>query len=224
METCRLTGGDDGDTHEKAALASLLYSSPCALCILDAKAEGQPVVYVNSKFSDETGYAFDDAVGQPCRCVCTSVETCIIWLHSDLTCRALCRFLQAAPGARRHPSLASIALDRALSRGRNYTGRILNFGKSGIPFWNQLSIVPIRSKADLEVTHFVALSTFTAADPQVEESPSIAPLVARGSSHQCLMSLEQESSVRLVPQRSSSYMVLSSIASGDTGTLELVSN
>lgn len=84
--------------------------------------------------------------------------------------------------------------------------------------------MPIRSKADLEVTHFVALSTFAAADPQVEEAASIAPLVARGSSHQCLMSLEQESSVRLVPQRSSSYMVLSSMASGDTGALELVSN
>lgn len=67
MCLCRIAGGDEGDAHEKAALASLLYSSPCALCILDATSPGQPVLYVNSKFHDDTGYTFDDAVGQPCR-------------------------------------------------------------------------------------------------------------------------------------------------------------
>lgn len=136
---------------------------------------------------------------------------------------AMYRFLQSTNG-RSHPSVASVALDRALSRGRNYTGRILNFGKSGDPLWNQLSIVPIRNKLTLEVTHFVGLSTFTKADAPVEEPTSLAPLIARGSSHQCLLNLEQESSMRLIPQRSSSYMVLSALTSGDAGTLELVSN
>eukprot|EP00892_Ulva_mutabilis_P006756 jgi/Ulvmu1/4452/UM002_0177.1 len=195
-----ITGGDNVDAQEQAALASLLYSSPCALCILDARSPGQPVAYVNSKFHNDTGYGFDDAVGQPCR------------------------FLQNVPGGRRHPSLASVALDRALSRGRNYNGKVLNFGKDGNPLWNHLSIVPIRNKSDLEVTHFICLSTFTPADAQAAVPASTTSSLARGSSHQCLLSLEQESPARLLPQRSSSYMVLSSLTSGDAGTFKLVSN
>lgn len=136
----------------------------------------------------------------------------------------VCRFLQMSPGGRTHSSVASVALERALSRGRNYTGKILNFAKDGTPVWNQLSIVPIRNKADLEVTHFICLSTFTPADSPLSEPAAFKPFLARGSSHQCLLTLEQESSVRLVPQRSSSYMVLSSLTSGDAGALELMSN
>lgn len=127
-------------------------------------------------------------------------------------------------GGRKHPSLASVALERALARGRNYTGRILNFAKDGSALWNSLSIIPIRNKVNLEVTHFVGLSSFTPADLPVEEPAAVASLVTRGRSHQCLLNLEQDSSNRLIPQRSSSYMVLSSMASGDTGAVQLVSN
>ena len=48
-------------------LASLLYSSPCALCIVDAQAADQPVVYVNETFTSTTGYAADEVVGRNCR-------------------------------------------------------------------------------------------------------------------------------------------------------------
>lgn len=72
----------------KASLASLFYSSPCALCIVDACAEDQPVVYVNETFEQATGYQAAEVLGKNCR------------------------FLQAPPGTTRRPSVASAALRR----------------------------------------------------------------------------------------------------------------
>lgn len=69
-------------------LANLLYSSPCALSIVDARAEDQPMVYINAVFELKTGYTFEEAVGRNCR------------------------FLQAPPGTARGPSFASLAIKR----------------------------------------------------------------------------------------------------------------
>ena len=84
---CRLTAEED-DADVKASIASLLYSSPCALTIVDARRADQPVVYVNATFEALTGYRSADVVGKNCR------------------------FLQAPPGHSRRPSFASAALKR----------------------------------------------------------------------------------------------------------------
>lgn len=88
VSACRLAGGAGAAPEVKQMLANLLYSSPCALSIVDARAEDQPMVYVNAVFELKTGYTFEEAVGRNCR------------------------FLQAPPGTARGPSFASLAIKR----------------------------------------------------------------------------------------------------------------
>ena len=71
-------------------LASLLYSSPCALAIVDAQAPDQPIVYVNAIFELQTGYTLAEVKGSNCR------------------------FLQTPPGAPHAPSFQSLALRRCV--------------------------------------------------------------------------------------------------------------
>jgi PAS domain-containing protein len=84
---CRLTAGEH-DPQVKALLSKLLLSSPCSLCIVDAQAPDQPVVYVNRLFETVTGYTWTDVIGRNCR------------------------FMQAPPGVARKPSFASAAIKR----------------------------------------------------------------------------------------------------------------
>lgn len=98
-------------------LANLLYSSPCALSIVDARAEDQPVLYVNAVFELETGYSYSEAVGQNCR------------------------FLQAPPGATRGPSFASVAIKRCApspvygrtAQARSDTARTAHMALMAVP-------------------------------------------------------------------------------------------
>lgn len=65
---------------------------------------------------------------------------------------ANCRILQGAGTA---PEAAGAIRD-ALSRGEQYRGEILNYRKDGSPFWNALTITPLRDEHG-QVTHFVSV-------------------------------------------------------------------
>ena len=47
-------------------------------------------------------------------------------------------------------------ISRAIRRGEGFHGQVLNFTKEGSPFWNLLTISPIRNKAGM-VSHFVGV-------------------------------------------------------------------
>lgn len=102
-----------------------------------------PLIYANSAFSELTGYPIHEVIGRNCR------------------------FLQ---GRQTDPDDVA-AVSRALHRGQDVTVVIRNYRSDGGPFWNELSISPIRDR-DQQVTHYVA--TQIDITPQLDRQHSDA--------------------------------------------------
>ena len=83
---------------------------------------------VNAAFESMTGYTERELVGQPC---------------------SLLQGPDTDPQAVR-------AIRSALNAGQAFSGEILNYRKDGTPFWNDLSINPVRDD-DGRLTHFVGI-------------------------------------------------------------------
>lgn len=105
-----------------------LLATRMSFAITDPGLPDNPLVWVNPAFTETTGFGFDEAVGQNCR------------------------FLQGPATDRRQ--VADIR--QSLDEGRPITTTILNYRKDGRPFWNELSISPVRD-ADGLITHFVGV-------------------------------------------------------------------
>ena len=119
---------------------SALAAAASGIVICDARADDQPIVYVNPAFERITGYARDQALGRNCR------------------------FLQVPE------TDADIlaALRGSLETGRPFSGTVLNARADGARFWSELSITPSHD-ADGEVTHFVGVITDITAQREAEE-------------------------------------------------------
>jgi PAS domain S-box-containing protein len=99
-----------------------------------------PVVYANGAFEALTGYSKDEILGKNCRLL-QGEETDQETVH---------------------------AIGQALGEDRPFAGEILNYRTDGRPFWNALSIAPIRD-ASGSVTHFVGLQQDVTARRAREE-------------------------------------------------------
>ncbi|MGC9128375.1 MAG: EAL domain-containing protein, partial [Acidithiobacillus sp.] len=88
----------------------------------------EKVLFVNSAFTRITGYTLDEMRGQNCAI-----------LQGDNT---------------NADTKASIRA--ALSHGEEFHGEILNYKKDGRPFWNHLSIAPVRDEHG-KITHYVSV-------------------------------------------------------------------
>ena len=186
MWVCRLAGGSEA-VEEQAALASLVYSSPCGVCIVDVRESHHPIVYVNLLFTKQTGYTAEEVLGRNCR------------------------FLQARPSGKRAPSVTSVAIYRAIQLGRSYSGKLLNFHKDGTPLWNQISLVPVRTKS-LEVTHYIGMQSFTKTEAHIPAVAAQAGTLMRGSSHQCLVNLyDRDMGAVKLGKKSSSHVQLTAL-------------
>ncbi|PNT65634.1 hypothetical protein BRADI_4g45310v3 [Brachypodium distachyon] len=96
--------------------------------VSDATKPGHPIMYASAGFFNMTGYTSKEVVGRNCR------------------------FLQ---GSGTDP--AEIAkIRQALADGSNYCGRVLNYKKDGTPFWNLLTIAPIKDE-DGRVLKFIGM-------------------------------------------------------------------
>jgi sigma-B regulation protein RsbU (phosphoserine phosphatase) len=100
------------------------------ITIADARLPDRPLIYVNEGFERLTGYAAAEVLG-----------------HN-------CRFLQ---GQGSDPE-AVAEIRQALNEERDCTVEILNYHKNGIPFWNRLSITPVRD-TDGQLTHFIGIQS-----------------------------------------------------------------
>lgn len=98
--------------------------------IADCTQEGMPIIYVNSGFTAMTGYSAQEVLGRNCR------------------------FLQ---GAGTDPQ-AKEAIRQAITGRQPCSVEILNYRKDGSPFWNRLSITPVRDGLG-QVTHFIGIQT-----------------------------------------------------------------
>jgi PAS domain S-box-containing protein len=93
-----------------------LDEAPVGITITDPDLPDNPMIYVNDRFVEMTGYDRDDAVG------------------------VNCRFLQ---GENTDPEPVD-RLREAIDAEEPASVELLNYRKDGTPFWNRVSVAPIR--------------------------------------------------------------------------------
>ncbi len=107
-----------------------LASSAEGVTISDPSQPDNPIVYANSGFERLTGYSINDVLGKNCR-----------FLQGEGTDRATVEKIRNA-----------VRNEHAISV------EILNFRKDGSPFWNRLSITPVRDPHG-KTTHFIGIQS-----------------------------------------------------------------
>lgn len=115
-----------GDALERRAMSG----SNLPFTIVDARAPDMPLVWVNSAFTESTGYSADEVLGTNCR-----------FLQGPETDRAAVARIRAAVAA-----------------GRTAGETLVNYRKDGTAFWNQMAISPLFDEAGV-LTHFVGVQT-----------------------------------------------------------------
>ncbi|XVF68644.1 hypothetical protein PTKIN_Ptkin11bG0017900 [Pterospermum kingtungense] len=96
--------------------------------VSDATKPDYPILYASAGFFKMTGYTSKEVIGRNCR------------------------FLQ---GAGTDPEDVA-KIREALQTGTNYCGRLLNYKKDGTPFWNLLTISPIKDESG-KVLKFIGM-------------------------------------------------------------------
>ncbi|GAA0310312.1 PAS domain S-box protein [Halarchaeum salinum] len=130
------TNGDDlvctvrdiSNLHDRAFEMKLpaIEAAPVGIAISDADRADNPLVYVNERFEELTGYAESEIVGRNCR-----------FLQGEKTDEAAVAELRAA-----------------IDAAEPVTVELRNYRKDGTEFWNRVDIAPIRNDVG-DVTHFV---------------------------------------------------------------------
>ncbi|KAJ6814541.1 phototropin-1A-like [Iris pallida] len=111
-------GGRTGMPRVSEELREALSAFQQTFVVSDATKPDHPILYASAGFFNMTGYLSQEVIGRNSR------------------------FLQGAgtdPG-----EIAKIR--EALATGTNYCGRIMNYKKDGTPFWNLLTISPIKDE------------------------------------------------------------------------------
>ena len=115
-------------------------SSINGILITDASLPDNPVVYVNPAFERLTGYSAEETAGRNCR-----------FLQGPDTDRETVRKIREA-----------IAAEQEIN------AVLLNYKKDGTPFWNDLTIAPVRDD-DGMVTHFIGVQNDVTDRKRAEE-------------------------------------------------------
>ncbi|NBV43975.1 MAG: PAS domain-containing protein, partial [Firmicutes bacterium] len=109
------------------------------ITITDATQRENPIIYANSGFLRITGYSPDQVLGRNCR------------------------FLQ---GPETDPQTIEV-IRQALRTKTSCTVELLNYAVDGRPFWNKLSITPIRDEGG-QTTHYVGIQSDITEKKQME--------------------------------------------------------
>jgi diguanylate cyclase (GGDEF)-like protein/PAS domain S-box-containing protein len=145
-QVVRMVGGmlDVTERHREQADLRLLRRAVQAtdngIVIADARAEDQPVVYVNPAFEQITGYRAGEIVGRNCR------------------------VLQGEDADQ--PGVAAIR--NALADQRETRVVLRNYRSDGAMFWNEFRLAPVRDEAGT-LTHFVGVLTDVTERQRQEE-------------------------------------------------------
>ena len=114
--------------------------------VSDATRPDHPILYASAGFFNMTGYSSNEVIGRNCR------------------------FLQ---GSGTDP--AEIAkIRQALSAGSNYCGRLLNYKKDGTPFWNLLTVAPIKDE-DGRVLKFIGMQVEVSKYTEGSKDTAVRP-------------------------------------------------
>lgn len=116
------------DESELRLLKRGIEASPNGVVMADATQPHLPLVYVNSAFTDITGYSAEEALGRNCR-----------FLQGDDT------------------NIESVEeIRRGISLHQDVQVLLRNYRRDGSLFWNQLSISPVFDEDGL-CTHFIGI-------------------------------------------------------------------
>jgi len=107
-----------------------LASAAEGITISDFRLPDNPLIYANRGFEEITGYPPEESIGRNCR------------------------FLQGPDTD--EESLEEIRA--AIAEGRSCVVELLNYRRDGTPFWNRLSLTPLRDEGG-EVTHFIGVQS-----------------------------------------------------------------
>jgi PAS domain S-box-containing protein len=100
------------------------------ITIADIRLPDEPLIYVNEGFERLTLYSASEIIGRNCR-----------FLQGSETDRSVVAELREAIQARRECSV-----------------EILNYRKDGVPFWNRLSLTPVRN-SEGQTTHYIGVQS-----------------------------------------------------------------
>lgn len=107
---------DEGMPRLSQELKEALATLEQTFVVSDATKPDYPIMYASSGFFTMTGYSSKEAIGRNCR------------------------FLQGADTDQNEVA----KLRASIRAGKSYCGRLLNYKKNGTPFWNLLTITPIK--------------------------------------------------------------------------------
>ena len=134
IDHLRLDGvGFGAQTNE--AFQAIMDHMPVSVTLADPTRADCPLVYVNSEFCRTTGYAFDDVIGKNCR-----------FLQGDGT-----------------DADAIERIRKAICAGEALEIELLNYRKSGEPFWNHLKLSPVYDAAG-HIAGFVGIQRDISAE------------------------------------------------------------
>ncbi|KAK4441133.1 Phototropin-1 [Sesamum alatum] len=112
------TGKERGFPRVSEDLKDALSTFQQTFVVSDATKSDYPIMYASAGFFNMTGYTSKEVIGRNCR------------------------FLQ---GKDTDPEDVA-KIREALEKGTHYCGRLLNYKKDGTPFWNLLTIAPIKDE------------------------------------------------------------------------------
>ncbi|KAE8698510.1 Phototropin-2 [Hibiscus syriacus] len=100
--------------------------------VSDATKPDFPIMYASRGFFAMTGYSSKETMGRNCN---------LVKYYELESSRVLCsRFLQGPATDRKEVA----KIKDAVKNGKSFCGRLLNYKKDGTPFWNLLTINPIK--------------------------------------------------------------------------------
>jgi diguanylate cyclase (GGDEF)-like protein/PAS domain S-box-containing protein len=111
----------------ETGLAALAATS-CSVLITDPAQHDGAIIYANDAFTALSGYAREEVIGRNCR-----------FLQGPDTDKQTCDDIRAA-----------------IAAGTSIQRSILNYRKDGTPFWNDVTIDPVRDGAG-RITHYVGV-------------------------------------------------------------------
>ena len=121
-------------------LQLIVEASNDGIVVAEQEGEDSILIYANAAFERLTGFAVDAI------------------LYQD------CRFLQ---GSERHQA-GLAAVREAIRAGQPCRQVLRNFRKDGTPFWNELSITPVRNEAD-QLTYFIGIQRDVSREVAAQE-------------------------------------------------------
>ena len=124
----------------RSDLSASIDPSVHSVSLVDVRRDDCPLIYVNRGFAMLTGYAPGEVVGRNCR------------------------FLQGAAT----DAETVRQMRQAIVEGLPFLADLTNYKKDGKPFWNRLSLRPVRDLRGA-VTHYVGIQTDITAMKRVEE-------------------------------------------------------